>query len=244
MRDYAIETKKRITFIQSCLNESHAEGIVYGNSGGKDSALTGILCKMACDNTIGIIMPCSSRRNYEQDQRDAQEVANAFDISQGYVDLSPVKLKLLESVHHVCKFNDEVLHNIAPRLRMTTLYMIAASEHCLVAGTGNKSEHYMGYFTKWGDGAYDFNPIGDLTVEEIYDFLRYFNAPSAVIEKAPSAGLYENQSDEQEMGICYQSINDYMNEREVTQSEKRIIERYHVNSEHKRHMPKCYGETL
>ena len=99
MRDYKVEFEKRVEFIKYILTESGVKGIVYGNSGGKDSALVGILCKAACDNTVGIILPCTSRRNYDEDTADAKEVA--------------------------------------------------AAENRLVAGTGNKSEAYVGYFTKW-----------------------------------------------------------------------------------------------
>jgi NAD+ synthase len=105
---------------------------------------------------------------------------------------------------------DAPLHNIAPRLRMAVLYSIAQSKNCLVAGTGNKSEATVGYFTKWGDGAYDFNVIADLTVTEIYEFLRYLNAPDQIIEKAPSAGLFDGQTDEGEMGIKYADIDRYI----------------------------------
>ena len=80
MRDYKIEFEKRVAFIKSVLDESGAKGIVYGNSGGKDSALVGILCKAACDNTVGIILPCTSRRNYDEDTADAKEVAARYNI--------------------------------------------------------------------------------------------------------------------------------------------------------------------
>ena len=70
MRNYKIEFENRVAFIQSVLSESGAKGIVYGNSGGKDSALVGILCKAACDNTVGIILPCTSKRNYDEDAAD------------------------------------------------------------------------------------------------------------------------------------------------------------------------------
>ena len=87
MRNYELELKNRIGFIRDCLKSASAQGIVYGNSGGKDSALTGILCKLACENTVGLIMPCRSRRSYEQDRRDAEAVAAAFGIETRMVDL-------------------------------------------------------------------------------------------------------------------------------------------------------------
>lgn len=91
MRNYKIEFENRVAFIKSVLCESGAKGIVYGNSGGKDSALVGILCKAACDNTVGIILPCTSRRNYDEDTADAKEIAARYNIEIRTVDLTPVK---------------------------------------------------------------------------------------------------------------------------------------------------------
>lgn len=117
---------------------------------------------------------------------------------------------------------------------MITLYTVAASENRLVAGTGNASEYYMGYFTKWGDGAYDLNPIADLTATEVFEFLRYLKAPEAVITKAPSAGLFEGQTDEEDMGVTYAAIDRYIQTGEAEEKDKAIIDRYHSRSEHKR----------
>ena len=209
MRNYETETKQRVEFISNILKKAGSNGVVFGNSGGKDSALVGILCKMACSDTVGIIMPCGSKRNYEIDKTDALAIAKQFDIATRLVDLSAVKDELIRSVSESTKLTNSATANIAPRLRMTTLYSIAASENRLVAGTGNRSEGYMGYFTKWGDGAFDFNPIADLTVTEIYDFLRFLKAPEFIISKAPSAGLFDGQTDESEMGVSYRSIDDF-----------------------------------
>ena len=201
MRDYKSEFEKRVKFIKSVIAESGAKGIVYGNSGGKDSALVGILCKAACDNTIGLILPCTSKRNYNEDTDDAKAVAAKYNIETRIIDLDSVKEAELKVLADAVIMNEMALANIAPRLRMLTLYAIAAAENCLVAGTGNKSETYVGYFTKWGDGACDFNPIADLTVTEIYEFLRFLNAPKCVIEKAPSAALFDGRLMKEKWGL-------------------------------------------
>ena len=234
MRDYQEEFDKRVAYIREKLSEAHANGIVFGNSGGKDSALVGILCKAACDNTVGVIMPCSSKRNYGEDAEDGRALAEQFGIETRVVDLTPVREAELKALDGVAALNDMALTNIAPRLRMTTLYAIGAAENRLVAGTGNRSETYMGYFTKWGDGASDFNPIADLCATEVFDFLRFLNAPSTIVENAPSAGLFEGQTDEAEMGVTYAAIDRYMDGGPVTPEEQAIIERYHRISEHKR----------
>lgn len=234
MRNYKIEFENRVAFIKSVLSESGAKGIVYGNSGGKDSALVGILCKAACDNTVGIILPCTSKRNYDEDAADAKEVAKKYNIETRTVDLTPVKEAELKALDGVTTLNAAALSNIAPRLRMLILYAVAAAENRLVAGTGNRSEAYVGYFTKWGDGAHDFNPIADLTVTEIYEFLRYLDAPKCVIEKAPSAALFDGQTDETEMGVSYAELDTYLSGSGISEEKKTIIERLHNASEHKR----------
>ena len=234
MRDYKTEFKNRVSFIKSILSSSGAEGIVYGNSGGKDSALVGILCKAACDNTVGIIMPCTSKRNYLQDMADANEVAVRYEIETRTVDLTPVKEAELRALDNVSLMNTAALSNMAPRLRMLTLYAIAAAENRLVAGTGNRSEAYVGYFTKWGDGAHDFNPIADLTVTEVYEFLRYLNVPSCIINKAPSAALFDGQTDESEMGVTYAELDSYLLDGQIPEDKKKIIESMHKASQHKR----------
>ena len=236
MRDYREEFDKRVDYIRKKLAEAHADGIVFGNSGGKDSALVGILCKAACDNTVGVIMPCFSKRNYGEDAEDGRALAEQFGIETRVVDLTPVREAELKALDGVAVLNDMALTNIAPRLRMTTLYAIGAAENRLVAGTGNRSESYMGYFTKWGDGASDFNPIADLCATEVFDFLRFLNAPSTIVEKAPSAGLFEGQTDEAEMGVTYAAIDRYLLCGEVNDHDKAIIDRYHSRSEHKRRL--------
>ena len=234
MRDYKKEFESRVAFVKGLLAESGAKGIVFGNSGGKDSALVGIICKAACDNTVGIIMPCSSKRNYELDARDGEELARQFGIETRVVDLTPVKEAMLSQLGTVTQVNKMADVNIAPRLRMTTLYAIAASEGRLVAGTGNRSEAYVGYFTKWGDGAHDFNPISDLTVKEIFEFLCYLDAPACIIDKAPSAGLFDGQTDEDEMGFKYADLDQLLLTGSTNEKAAAIIERMHRGSEHKR----------
>ncbi|MBR4868451.1 MAG: NAD(+) synthase, partial [Clostridia bacterium] len=228
MRNYAKEYEERVAFIRNLLTESHADGIVFGNSGGKDCALVGILCKGACENTLSVMMPCESKINFTTDMQDAMEVAQQFDIENRTVDLTEVKQKEVEVLRKVTDLNAAAINNIAPRLRMTTLYAIGAAENRLVAGTGNRSERYMGYFTKWGDGGHDFNPISDLTVTEVYEFLEFLQAPKGIIKKAPSAGLFEGQTDEKEMGITYADIDKFLLTGEVSEENKQIIDRYHL----------------
>lgn len=237
MRNYKAELGIRVKWIRDILRQTGARGIVYGNSGGKDSALVGILCRYACENTLGVILPCQAGRNYGEDREDALAVARQFGIQTATVDLSEVKAILVQAVEPVEKLEGLGSANIAPRLRMTALYTIAQSRNSLVAGTGNRSEAYVGYFTKWGDGAYDFNPIADLTVTEIYEFLHFLGAPAQIRNKAPSAGLFEGQTDEGEMGITYHAIDEYLLYGKGEPDEIAVIRRMHEASRHKRKLP-------
>lgn len=242
MRNYKEEFENRVAFIRDLVKNSGVAGIVYGNSGGKDSALVGILCKAACENTLGIIMPCASKRNFGEDRTDGIAVAEQFHIETRLIDLTKQREAAVKGLNDLTDLNAPALANLAPRLRMMTLYAVAAAENRLVAGTGNKSERHMGYFTKWGDGACDFNPISDLTATEIFEFLRYLNAPKNIIEKAPSAGLFEGQTDESEMGVTYAAIDHYLKTGEANDHDREIIERYHRNSAHKRTGTVLYAE--
>lgn len=249
MRDYKLETEKRINWIKDLLESAGAKGIIYGNSGGKDSALVGILCKMACDNTVGVIMPCASAINYGEDSKDANDVAKQFNIETRIVDLTETRESLLAAML-ANKLSSDAIKNINPRLRMTTLYAIGQSEGRLVAGTGNRDELYVGYYTKYGDGGADFNPIADLTVGEVYEFLEYFDAPVNIRTKAPSAGLEEGQTDEGEMGILYSDLDKYLQsldegkESGVAPEIIEKIERMHKRSLHKITGLKKYGEIV
>ena len=167
-------------------------------------------------------------------------LAEAFGIEMITVDLTDTRSEITEAIGK--ELSPAALSNIAPRLRMTTLYALGQTRNALVVGTGNRSERYMGYFTKWGDGAFDLNPMADLTATEVFEFLRYLGAPANIIEKAPSAGLYEGQTDEQEMGVTYKAIDEYIITGETDEKSKAIIDRYHRVSEHKRRMPTIYGE--
>lgn len=241
--DIAEDVAQRVEFIRQIVRSAQVDGIVFGNSGGKDSALVGILCKMACENSIGVIMPCCSMQNYNQDREDAETLAAQYGIETRVVELTQTKEVLEDAIEVTTTISSTALNNIAPRLRMATLYAIAGSENRLVAGTGNRSEAYMGYFTKWGDGAYDFNPISDLTVTEIYDYLSFLGAPQVIIEKTPSAGLFDGQTDEDEMGVSYHSIDNYLfGGREIEESHRQIIETYHTRSSHKRKLPLVYKQ--
>lgn len=227
------EVENRVNWIREILAKAHANGIVIGNSGGKDCTLVEILSKMVTDNVLSVIMPCESKRNYNIDRDHALLVAEKYDIKTIEVDITEAKLALKSALTPI--IGEEVpmaYGNMNPRLRMTVLYTIAQTYNYLVAGTGNASERFMGYFTKWGDGAFDFNPIADLTVAEVYEMLEYLEAPREIIDKAPSAGLFDGQTDEDEMGVKYSDVDEYIKTGKCANQDKIIGA--NKRTEHKR----------
>jgi NAD+ synthase len=131
------------------------------------------------------------------------------------------------------------LANVKPRLRMSALYYVANAMNCLVAGTGNRSELTIGYFTKYGDGGVDVLPIGHLLKSEVRALARALDVPASIIEKPPSAGLWLGQTDEEEMGFTYADLERYLTEgpEAVAPALAMRIERLIRASEHKRALP-------
>ena len=240
--DYKNEVEKRVQYIRDTIASAHSDGVILGNSGGKDCTLVSILCKMATPNVYNVIMPCESSINYGQDRDDAWKVSKQFDIETVEVDITEAKRALKKVIEPFCG-DKSTMHfsNMNPRLRMITLYTIAQSRNLLVAGTGNLCENVMGYFTKWGDGAYDFNPIYDLKVSEVYGMLEYLGAPECIIKKVPSAGLYEGQTDEKEMGVTYTSIENFIDGK-VDESHEKIA-RVYARTAHKRRLTSVYNRV-
>jgi len=232
--DYGYVKKFLVKWIREKVQDAGAKGVVLGLSGGIDSSVTSVLCKEAFyDNVLGIIMPCYSKKD---DARDALNIAEKFKINY--------KIKNLEAPYDALLnlYEDEIIKdelkqlaraNIKPRLRMTTLYYYAAVNNYLVVGTDNWSELKVGYFTKYGDGGIDITPLGSLVKSEVRELARFLKIPENIITKAPSAGLWEGQTDESEMGVSYEELDKYiLSGRADTEIEKRI-EKLADKSKHK-----------
>ncbi|NLY20953.1 MAG: NAD(+) synthase [Tissierellia bacterium] len=225
-----------VSWLKDSVNNAGAKGIVFGLSGGIDSAVLAGISKLAFPNTtLGIIMPSHSNPN---DEVDGLSVAECFEIKTEKVDLTSVYDTLIDSSFD--SSNDMAKSNIKPRLRMTTLYYYAQSNNYLVCSGSNKSEFYLGYFTKHGDSGTDLLPLIDFTKSEIYELARLLKVPAQIIEKPPSAGLWEGQTDEDEMGFSYKVLEDYFDGREVPEKIRNKIENMHRISEHKRNYPNAY----
>lgn len=235
------------------VSAANAAGLVVGLSGGVDSAVVARLCQLAAPGAaLGVLLPCHSDPT---DERDAREVAEHFKLPVVRVPLEEpfdalaraVKPAAAESCRHLSVAEptpDDLrarmpLANIKPRLRMATLYFLANRLNYLVAGTGNRCELAIGYFTKYGDGGVDLLPLGNLLKSEVRAMARELGVPSRVIEKAPSAGLWLGQTDEGEMGFTYADLEAYLQKGPdaVAPAVAMRIERLMRASEHKRELP-------
>ena len=243
-RDWSIEVSKRVNWLRGVLESTGAEGFVFGNSGGKDAALVGVLCRMASENTIGVKMPCNTPQNFSSDRDHADLLAQEFEIIQLEANLHDAFYEIHNNIPiHLDK---DARVNIAPRLRMTTLYAIALQKGLLVVGTGNRSERHVGYFTKFGDGGCDINPISDLTASEVYAMAKFLEVPDEILEKAPSAGLEEGQTDEGELGFSYKELDEYilgLGDLNANIETKLKIDQLNRRSEHKRNLPMLFAEV-
>lgn len=240
------EAENVIKFVRDYYKNNNIKGAVVGLSGGKDSAVvTAILVEaIGKENVVGVTMPCNS---ISEDKKDAEMIADFYGIECINYDLTNTfntfKSELTKTG---IDYADDNLKNsdinVRPRLRMATLYYIAALYSSLkggtylVAGTSNKSELYVGYFTKGGDQVHDFEVISDFTVSEVIKIGEYLKVPEKVLYKTPSDGL-SGQSDEDKMGITYNDIEKYIYAKPLDENVKEKIAKMHNNNKHKFNMP-------
>jgi len=209
----ADEIASVVAWIRDRVKEAGARGCVVGLSGGVDSSVVGTLCKRAFpESTLGVIMPYSSKDD------DFTERARVFaqalgmptllhPIGEAHERLAETFLSQPDVAKREPKNLEIPLGNLRSRLRMCTLYLYANAKNYIVAGTGNKDEdHGIGYFTKYGDGGVDVSPIADFHKSEVYQLARALDVPSHILEAPPSAGLWDGQTDEDELGMTYDEI--------------------------------------
>jgi NAD+ synthase len=237
-----METKQKlIEWLRQKVRGASAKGIVVGISGGVDSAVVAVLSHHAVGKDfLGVFMPCESQA---QDLADARLLVRAFGLKTRMVDLTPVYRTFIRQLP---AGNKLAYANLKPRLRMSTLYYLANKLNYLVVGTGNKSEAMMGYFTKYGDGGVDLLPLGAMLKREVRQLAYELGVPQRIITKPPTAGLWAGQTDEGEMGIAYDELDDILarlkdHRRQIAAAQKvRAVKKANQASSHKRALPEIY----
>lgn len=242
--------KEILDWLEQYKEITRCRGVVLGISGGKDSTVVAMLAKKVWgDNVLGVLMP----NHNQSDLDDSLKIVETLGINFKVVNIGKVYDSLLEVVEDegsgsdycngkVFNISRKSLTNIPPRIRMTILYAIAQTLGYRVIGTGNASEAYIGWTTKWGDSAYDFNPIAHLTCTEVMalgDLLAdEFGLNKKYVTKTPSDGLC-GKTDEDSFGFTYATLDGYISGgMSNTDYETALkIEQMHQASEHKRNMP-------
>lgn len=241
IREFSAEN----TFNQICedmrklLQKTGANGFVLGLSGGIDSALVArIIKEVSPMNSAALILPIKSSK---KDLEDAQTCAKSIGIKTETIDLENEHGLILGKLKESSGFNEEKLRitsaNLMARLRMSTIYAYANLHGYLVCGTDNLAEIHTGYFTKYGDGACDVQVISNLLKSEVFELARYLEIPSEILQKAPSAGLWEDQTDEIELGVTYDEIDRHIIGKEISKISSERIDYLHKVTMHKRQMP-------
>lgn len=226
------------SWIRDEVTSGGCRGVVTGMSGGVDSSVVAVLCKRAFpDNTLGVMMPCYSNPD---DKAHAKAVAEKFDIPTAEVVLNEIYSNLLAKLPDFkadASLKQLAQANLKPRLRMLTLYYIANQLRYMVAGSSNRSEVTVGYFTKYGDGGVDIRPLGNLVKGQVKELARFLGIPAPIIDKPPSAGLWEGQTDETEMGLSYDALDGFILSGKASDEVRKKAEAMMANSAHKRSLP-------
>jgi len=235
-RDPALLADRIGEWLALKIKEAKKSGGIVGLSGGVDSAVVAALLRRVCGkNMLALILPCQS---LDADIEDAKLVAGTLDIPYLELDLTSTYETLMKEAEALeGPFERLPAANVKPRLRMTTLYLFGQQRNFLVCGTGNKAEITMGYFTKYGDSGVDVLPLGDLLKGEVFKLAEYLGVPEKIYKKPPSAGLWEGQTDEEEMGISYHLLDLYLSGKEVPPDVAEKIEKASLRAEHKRKTP-------
>jgi NAD+ synthase len=195
-----------ISFLQGEASKIGIDKVVVGISGGLDSAIVSILCKEAFSEKMhGVMMP--SHFSSDSSLADAKELCEKFNISYEIVEIAPMIKGYFDNIQNASPLR---IGNLSARMRMSVLYDISARENAIVVGTSNKSEILLGYGTLFGDTGCAINPIGQMYKSDAFKFAEFLGIPNSIINKKPSADLWEGQSDEEELGYSYKVMDDVL----------------------------------
>ncbi|WP_169776616.1 NAD+ synthase [Campylobacter mucosalis] len=206
MRDYQKVVQILVDFLRDYLEKSGAKNLLLGVSGGIDSAVVATLCKLATPQTHALLMPTSASN--PQNLKDGLWLCENLGIEYQVIDIEPI-INAYEKSANV-SFDNMRKGNLSARIRMSLLYDRSATLNALVVGTSNKSEIMLGYGTIYGDLACAINPIANLFKTEIYELAKYLKVHQNFITKAPSADLWQGQSDEADLGYSYAKLDEVL----------------------------------
>ena len=226
-----------IAWLREQMEMTSTNGFVLGMSGGLDSSVCAALLRQATEHCLGLILPIESD---VKDLDDASTIASALNMQTEYIDLTSTYVSLVKLLP---KGDRVALGNIKARLRMVVLYYHANIHNYLVCGTGNRTEIALGYFTKYGDGACDVLPLGDLAKCEVRDLARVLKLPETIISKTPSAGLWAGQTDEGEIGFSYEEMDRALEQIQAGNTADatcRALEQMIKKTAHNRERPKIF----
>jgi len=191
-----------VNWLKQQVRQANCNGLVVGMSGGVDSSVVAVLGKLAMgENLLGVVMPCDDNEEY---LKNVYLVSKKFNIRVKKFNLTLIYNEFKTLLPPASRI---VMGNLKARLRMVTLYYFANKLNYLVAGTGNKSEIVLGYFTKYGDGGVDILPLGGLLKTEVVDLAKELGIPQEIISTPPTASLWEGQTDEEEIGFSYSQLD-------------------------------------
>jgi NAD+ synthase len=227
-----IAQNKIIDFIQKEIKKACVSGAVIGISGGIDSALVATLSVQALgkDKVIGIHMP-ESGLTPAQDSKDAKTLADWLGIEIRTIDISGIISAFMAVIPESEATDLLTKGNLKARVRMALLYFHANQMNRMVIGTGNKTEILLGYYTKYGDGGVDIEPIGGLYKTEVWELSRSLEIPESIVMKNPSAGLWAGQTDEAELGISYVKVDKVLKMLEEKKEPELILKTLEISME-------------
>jgi NAD+ synthase len=232
-----------VAWLSDYAYESYSQGFVIGISGGVDSALTSTLCALTGKKTILLNMPI--RQSQAEYLRSKEHIENLKSRFSNVIDFEINLTKVFEEFEATMPFNADEnwlsLANSRSRLRMTTLYAVAQSQGCLVAGTGNKVEDFgVGFYTKYGDGGVDLSPIADLMKTEVFRLAREVGVVQSILDAKPTDGLWpDGRSDEDQIGASYPELEwamEYKGDDELSERQKEVLtiyNKFHNANKHK-----------
>lgn len=246
--DVQEEISKRVQFLKSHVKQSGTTGLLIAISGGIDSAVAAALCKKATDElaeesgmdyrTLGVFQPYGK----QEDIDDSYATARAIGLKH------TVETNIEEAVNEIALETEYALKsigvhrhmsipgkgNIKARTRMVIQYALAFEQNLLVVGTDHASESITGFFTKYGDGAVDIQPLSSLNKRQVRMLAEALGVPQSVLNKVPTAGLWDGQTDEAELGISYEANSDYLEGKSINPEMQKKLEQQYRKTAHKR----------